>query len=152
MILFLGIAYIAQSDYSDLDKINKSDNMRFCELLPSFETISETSKFTNFSPNDVDLNLPFLSNSKYYSVYDFQKLKIQKNLNIFHSNVNGLESKFEGLHDFLSGACATLDVIAITETSQQKDEFFTSSYFGRLQTVLYTHEYYQGWNSTLCQW
>ena len=115
------------SDNSEINKINISDTMRFCEFLPSFEIISETSKFSNFSQNEIDYNLPSNLNTKYYSVYDFQKLKIQKNLNIFHSNVNGLESKFEGLHDFLTGTTVTLDVIAITETSQHNEEFFTSN-------------------------
>ena len=73
---------------SEIDLINKSDTMRFCEFLPSFETICETSNFSNFPQNEVDCNLPSLLNSKYYSVYDFQRLKIQNNLNIFHSNVN----------------------------------------------------------------
>ena len=100
--------------------------MKFCEFLPTFEIISETSKFSNFSSRDVDNELPSLLNSKYHSVYDFQKLKIQKNFNIFHSNVNGLESKFEGLHEFLSGSSAKLDVIGITETSQ-KNDFFTTN-------------------------
>ena len=55
---------------------------------------------------------------------DFQKLKIEKNFNIFHANVNGLEPKFETLHTFLNGAKSAMDVIAITETSENKDHSF----------------------------
>ena len=40
--------------------------------------------------------------NKYYSVGDLQKLKISKNFNIFHSNVNCLENKMDLLHEFLS--------------------------------------------------
>ena len=54
-------------------------------------------------------------------------MKTQKNFNIFHSNVNGLESKFDSLHEFLSGTSAKLDVVAITETSKKNEEFFTSN-------------------------
>ena len=120
------IPFTLSDDY-EIEKINKSDTMRFCDVLPTFEIISETSKFSNFPQNEIDYNLPSLLTSKYYSVYDFQRLKTQNKLNIFHSNVNGLESKFESLHEFLTGSISALDIIAITETSQQNDEFFTSN-------------------------
>ena len=38
--------------------------------------------------------------------------------------MNGLETKFDTLHTFLSGAKSTMDVIAITETSENKDHSF----------------------------
>lgn len=60
-------------------------------------------------------------NSKYYSVNAFQRLNNHKNLNIFHSNINGLESKFDSLCDFSTGSTAGLDIVAITETSEQND-------------------------------
>ena len=112
---------------SDLEKFNKSDNMKFCEFLPSFETISVTSNFTSFPQNEEDYTLPSYLNSKYYSVYDFQNLKIQNNFNIFHSNMNGLETKFDILHNFLSGSVSAFDVLGITETSQNAVNSFTSN-------------------------
>ena len=115
------------TDDSELDKINISNNMRFCDFLPSFETISDTNKFSNFQQNEEDYNLPSHLDSKYYSVYDFQRLKIQRNFNVFHSNVNGLETKFDILHDFLSNSVSAFDVIGITETSQNTETFFTSN-------------------------
>ena len=58
---------------------------------------------------------------------EFQKLKVEKNFNIFHSNVNGLESKFGNLHTFLAGATSQMDVVAITETSEHIDHGFLSN-------------------------
>ena len=107
------------SDNSEIEKINNSDSMKFCEFLPNFETILETNKF--LSDVDFDQNVPSLLNIKYYSVDAFQKLKNHKNLNIFHSNVNGLESKFDSLHDFLADTSALLDIVALTETSHQNE-------------------------------
>ena len=71
-----------------------------------------------------EASLPSNLNSKYHSVRDFQNLKIQKNFNIFHANVNGLESKFDNLHTFLAGTNSAMDVVAITETSENKDISF----------------------------
>ena len=48
-------------------------------------------------------------------------------MNIFHSNVNGLESKFDTLHDFLAGANSAMDIIGITETSEDNDNSFISN-------------------------
>ena len=50
------------------------------------------------------------------------------NLNIFHNNVNGLETKFENLHHFLSNDSTKFDIIAITETTQRitNEKFHTN--------------------------
>ena len=114
---------------SDIVKINNSDSMRFCEFLPSLENITETEKFMNVQlyENDFEENISSLLHSKYYSVNAFQQLANHNNLNIFHSNVNGLESKFDALHDFLAGTKTAFDIIAITETSQKNDNFFISN-------------------------
>ena len=77
--------------------------MKFCESLPTLEEIYETSKFSSFPKPMEEASLPSNLNSKYHSIYDIQNLKIQKNFNIFHANVNGLESKFDNLHTFLAG-------------------------------------------------
>ena len=62
------------SDSHELEKINQSDSMSFCELLPSEDIISETSKFESLA-QDLDTDIPILLNSKYYSVEAVQKLK-----------------------------------------------------------------------------
>lgn len=112
------------ADNSEIDNINNSDNMHFCESLPTLEEIYETNNFASYPQPLEEATLPSNVSSKYYSVTDFQKLKIEKNFNIFHSNVNGLESKFDTLHTFLNGAKSAMDVIAITETSESKDHSF----------------------------
>ena len=115
------------SNNNDLENINNSDSMKFCESLPTLETIYETSKFSSFPKPMEEASLPSNLNSKYHSVRDFQKLKIHKNFNIFHANANGLESKFDTLHTFLSGTASKMDVIAITETSENKDHQFITN-------------------------
>ena len=56
-----------------------------------------------------------------------QKLKMSKNFNIFHTNINGLENKFDLLYKFLSNSDSDFDIIGITETSQKSNEIFTSN-------------------------
>ena len=78
---------------SDLININNSNSMRFLESLPNVEIVNETCKFSMLSSNDASIEIPLKSCSKYYSVNDFQLLNISNNFNIFHSNINGVESK-----------------------------------------------------------
>ena len=133
-------------DYAEMEKINNSDSMEFCKYLPSFERIAETEKFMAFDllnegndeANDIEQNISSLLDTKYYSVNAFQNLKNQNSLNIFHSNVNGLESKFDHLHEFLAGAKSPLDIIAITETSEQNDDFFISNVSMHSYSPFYT--------------
>ena len=77
--------------------------MRFLESLPTVEIANEATKFSFISSNDANIELPSKPCSKYYSVNDFQLLNISNNLNIFHTNINGLESKLDILNEFLSG-------------------------------------------------
>ena len=88
------------------------------------ELVTEVSKFSNLQAYDLDLNMADQNDCKYYTVNEFQKLNLQKKFNIFHSNVNGLESKFENLHEFLTSASSNMDIVAITETSQKSNENF----------------------------
>ena len=96
--------------------------MKFCNQLPNFKTISEVSKFDELEWNDVDYNLPNRISNKYYSVGEVQKLNTSKNFNVFHSNVNGLENKMDLLHEFLSSTSSGFEVVAITETSQRRQQ------------------------------
>ena len=85
--------------------------MRLCKFLPSLHSILDLDELSSFPGCKDNLSLPSHLNSKYYNVYEFQKLNLNSNFNIFHSNVNGRESKFEILHEFLSGVESSLDVI-----------------------------------------
>ena len=84
--------------------------------------------FSNLCDKDIDDNIPDLTNCKYYTVSEFHNSIDSNNFNIFHINVNGLETKFESLHHFLSSASTKFDIIAITETSQKtiNEEFYTN--------------------------
>ena len=76
----------------------------------------------NSHENESEVNLTNLSGCEYYSHVKFQELISKNNshnVNIFHNNLNGLETKFDQLHNFLSSNPTDLDIITITETSQQ---------------------------------
>ena len=97
------------------------------DLIPSLDIIQETSSYAKYSLPDIESTLPNLLTSKYHSVQEFQNLKIEKDFNIFHSNVDGLETKFENLHSFLNGSKSAMDVIAITETTEDDELSFLSN-------------------------
>ena len=111
---------------SDLINLNNSDNLDICKHLPSQEVVHQTSSFSKYNLPDVD-DIPIMTTSKYHSVADFHKLNKQSNFNIFHSNVNGLEGKFENLHQFLGEGKTAMDVIAITETTEDKELSFINN-------------------------
>ena len=71
-----------------------------------------------YSPDDIDKNLHDVNNCKYYTIDELQSSKEMGNFNIFHNNLNGLENKFDVLHNFLTGAPKKL-IMVITETSQK---------------------------------
>ena len=81
----------------ELSNTNEYNSSKFLNSLPSFEIISEASKFSQPQSNDVDLNLAFQNDYSFYSVNELFKLNLNNNLNIFHTNINGLESKFDNL-------------------------------------------------------
>ena len=110
----------------DLENLNKSDTMRFFDMLPRFNIASQIPSLSNAS-NDID-DIADNIDSKYYPVHEFQNLKIQKSFNIFHSNVNGLDTHFDNLHDFLSNSSTpSFDIINITETSQRNGQNFKTN-------------------------
>ena len=47
--------------------------------------------------------------------------------NILHSNLNGLESKFEDYHNFIMNIELDIDILCISETSQKENMFFDSN-------------------------
>ena len=119
-----GIIPFSLSDTDELVKVNNSDTMEFCKTIPSLEVIQETSSYEKYSLPDIDSTFPNLLTSKYHSVEEVQSLNVGKSFNIFHSNVNGLESKFENLHSFINGSKSAMDIIAISETSENNDHSF----------------------------
>ena len=121
---------------NDLIKINNSDNcspnvVSNSNNLPNHLISDHAIKVSNLNTedSDCDINLSNLSSCEYYSCTRFQKLACNdnKNVNIFHNNLNGLESKFKLLHNFLSNTSSNVDIITITETSQYINSNFKSN-------------------------
>ena len=121
----------------ELSNTNECNSSKFLNSLPSFEIISEASKFSQPQSNDVDLNLAFQNDCSYYSVNEISKLNLNNNLNIFHTNINGLESKFDNLHEFLSSTYSKMDIIAITEGYEN---YNTPSYSSKGGTAIYVNK------------
>ena len=77
----------------ELSNTNEYNSSKFLNSLPSFEIISEASKFSQ--SNDVDLNLAFQNDCSYYSVnelcgdFNIDLLKIENNQN-YHQFYNML--------------------------------------------------------------
>ena len=62
-------------DDIEIQNINNSNSLRFCEFLSRFEVVSEVSKFSNITCNEIDYNLPVRTTCKYYSANEFLNLK-----------------------------------------------------------------------------
>ena len=95
-----------------LHKINECDSLNGLHCFPGSHCILTCEQFSNYNitnvnsisddkdDNDFASQIPSKLLSQYFSVNSLQKHINQKNLNIFHSNANGLESKFENLNNF----------------------------------------------------
>ena len=103
----------------ELNNLNSSNSTIFLNSLPSLDIVSEVSKFSNFQPSDIDINMAFQTDCKYYSVDDYKKIRNNRYFNIFHSNINSLEAKFDNFHEFLSSISSKFGILAITETSEK---------------------------------
>ena len=114
-------------DNTELRNINSCNSMKFLESLPNAQIVIESTKFSKSAPSDINFEIPNNTNSKYYSVEEYQKEKHLGNFNIFHTNVNGLGSKCDNLHEFLSSVSTKLDVLAITETSEEVEFGFLTN-------------------------
>ena len=84
-------------DNMEMLNMNNSDSTKFCKILPKFDVNCITSKFSNLNSYDIDANLPNNVNCKYYSVEEIHNMEAFNNLNIFHTNTNGLENKIDVL-------------------------------------------------------
>ena len=84
-------------DNIDLENLNNTDSNMFFEMLPKSNIMSEISNISN-KAHDIDANIDDPINCKHYSVEDLKTIPKKKALNIFHSNVNGLDTHFENLY------------------------------------------------------
>ena len=92
----------------ELSNLLCSESLGFLDSLPNFEIVNEVSKYSLLQSVEIDINMAFQTDCKYYSVNEYQNLKIKKSFNIFHSNTNSLESKFENFHQFVSSTPSKL--------------------------------------------
>ena len=78
-------------------------------------------------------NLPTLDNiieklnSRYYSAQEFQSLAANNTFNVFHTNLDGLESKFDLLCNFINNRKIDLDIICLSETSHKLNQRFDTN-------------------------
>ena len=101
----------AQCDNIELCNIFNTNSMGFLHSLPNTEIVIEATKFVNSSSNEIVTELPSKQCCcNYYSVNDYQHLNNSGNSNIFHTNINGLDSKFDNLHEFLSSVSKKLHI------------------------------------------
>ena len=88
---------LTQCDNTELSHLNNTNSMRFLESLPSAKIVTASSKCSCSSSNDISIELPSKTSCKYYSVDEYQHHNKLGNLNIFHTNINGLGSKIDNL-------------------------------------------------------
>ena len=104
----------------DLTELNGINSGVSPDVLPNNNNIVNNNKsnlnnnnntniFSNLCDKAIDENIVNLTNCKYYTVSEFHNLIDGNNLNIFHNNINGVETKFENLHQFLSNASTKFD-------------------------------------------
>ena len=103
----------------ELEFINSNNKISHQNESVRKQQDSNNLKASNLCDDDLELKLTNLNDCNYYTVEEFQKLKNDNKFKIFHNNVNGLESKLGLLHNFIANSLLDLDIIAITETSNQ---------------------------------
>ena len=107
------------------------------------------------SLHETSMEITSKSCSNYYSVEDFKLLNIPKLFNVFHTNINGLESKLDNLYEFISGTSNRIDIVALTETSGKEfngfignveidgyQKFHTASKTSKRVTAIYVKKYF----------
>ena len=133
--------------------------MKAMANLPNYEIVSQAVNFGSLKQSDIDVNIINNLDSRYYSAHEFQGLKKENAFNILHSSLDGLENKFEQLHNFVNKTNMDMDVLCFSETSQKlnqdfitnvsitgyKQPFLTGSKFTKGGVAIYghVHECYQ---------
>ena len=111
-------------DNYDLQNLLETDSLEILNLLPAYEIASKTKSFV-LNDSDIDENMIDNINSQYHSVKDFKSI-IQSNalFSILHTNLNGLENKFDIFSHFIQTTQNNIDLICLTETTQKADSNF----------------------------
>ena len=96
-------------------KFDYASLMRDDGIQDSFENsyLDDDSPDDNFNEFSISPD----THCKYFSPNDLN-ITAKKNFSVFHNNLNGLESKFDQIHQFLASS-TNFDILAFTETSQK---------------------------------
>ena len=101
-----------------LNNINTTDNMALFNLMPELSISSNVDKVHNLLNYYIDENLTDNINCKYYTRDICNLVKFHKAFNIFHANIDGLESHFQDLHVLPANMKSEFSAICINKTSQ----------------------------------
>ena len=55
------------------------------------------------------------------SAHEFKNMNKSDTFNILHSNLNGLQNKFDDYHTFITSANINIDILCISETMQKEN-------------------------------
>ena len=111
-------------DNSDLFHILNSDSLKSLDNLPTYDIASKAHNIDSLNQHDIDINCIDNINSRYYPAHEFTSINKSDSFNILHSNLNGLENKFDEYHNFIASTQLNLDVLCISETSQKENNNF----------------------------
>ena len=112
----------------ELKSINSTDRYFSKEAVDyELNDSDKDSVAINLCDDDLDIKISNLKDCNYYSVEEFQQRNFDKSFNIFHNNVNGLETKFDQLHNLIVNSSSEIDLIAITETSHNDNDKFKTN-------------------------
>ena len=115
-----------QNNY-ELKNIMNIDSLNSLKNLPSYDIASKACEIDSLNKYDIDEHIINNINSRYYPVTEFQMINKPQTFNILHSNLNGLEGKFEQYHNFISSSNMDIDVLCISETSQKENSNFDNN-------------------------
>ena len=109
----------------DIVNLKTSSSMCLHDMIPVFDPNSTSSVINDLAHNDINVNLPLRINCKYYSNDEFSRLPVKEgSLNLFHTNVNGLEGHFDNQETTNTDSNLRFNAICITETSHRENDEF----------------------------
>jgi len=104
----------------EIENINTLDSIHLADLIPEFEIFSDALQTNNGNSNDIDENIDYNINSRYYTCQEFFKINNNNNsFKIHHTNVNGYSCHVDTLKEFFVQSKVDFDAICISETSLQ---------------------------------
>ena len=114
--------FLFKSELLDLHVIDMPSQLG---MLPSFAVRSKLSKMPSLNDFDMDENLTYTINSKYYSLAEISKLNpVNESFSLFRLNIRSLSAHHDELTLLLSNLKFKFDLIGISETKEQSDKGF----------------------------